>query len=56
MGFSVDRVSEIIGFNNEQIDSSDAEHALIKGTVNLEDKLFIVIDLSQYKDEPDHNE
>ena len=56
MGFSVDSVSEIIGFNNEQIDSSDAEHTLIKGTVNLEDGLFIVIDLSHYKDEPDHYE
>lgn len=56
LGFSVDSVSEIIGFNNDQIDSSHAENALIKGTVNLEDGLFIVIDLTQYSDEQDNYE
>ncbi|MGK0443942.1 MAG: purine-binding chemotaxis protein CheW [Bermanella sp.] len=56
LGFSVDSVSEIIGFNNDQIDTSHAENALIKGTVNLEDGLFIVIDLTQYSDEQDNYE
>ncbi|MGR6872364.1 chemotaxis protein CheW [Pseudomonas sp. HK3] len=50
IGFSVDRVSEIIGFNNDQIEAGHAEHNLIKGTVNLANELFIVIDLTQYQD------
>jgi len=56
MGFSVDCVKEIVGFNNDQIDTSQGDNHLIKGTVNLEDGLYIVTDLGLYNYEQDDYE
>lgn len=48
LGFSVDKVSEIVGFNNEQVEHNQSDNGLIKGTVNLPQGLYIVADLSEY--------
>jgi purine-binding chemotaxis protein CheW len=56
LGFSVDDVSEIIGFNNDEIERGHAEHDLIKGTVQLNEGLYIVTDLAQYTNKQDDYE
>lgn len=48
LGFSVDKVSEIVGFNQEQIEYNSSESGLIKGTVNLPQGLYIVTNLGEY--------
>ena len=49
IGFSVDKVAEIVGFNKEQIEYNASDSGLIKGTVNLPQGLFIVADLVEYQ-------
>lgn len=56
LGFTVDNVSEIVGFNREEIENSHAEHALVKGTVQLEQGLYIVTDLGEFSHEQDDYE
>jgi len=56
LGFSVDKVSEIVGFNNEQVEYSQSDSGLIKGTVNLPQGLYIVADLGEYTHRQDNYE
>ncbi len=56
MGFTVDNVSEIVGFNRDEIENSHAEHELIKGTVQLEEGLYIVTDLGAFSHNQDDYE
>ena len=56
IGFSVDNVSEIVGFNKDQIEYNASDSGLIKGTVNLPQGLFIVADLCEYQNKQDTHE
>lgn len=53
IGFTVDSVSEIVGFNSDQIEHGYADHDLIKGTVKIESELYIVADLANYTNNKD---
>lgn len=50
VGVSVDAVRNIIDFNPENADWSEqsTQHPLIKGTVQLNDKLYILTDFTNY--------
>lgn len=56
LGFSVDKVAEIVGFNRDQIESNQSQSGLIKGTVNLPQGLYIVTDLCEHSYKQDNYE
>jgi len=56
LGFSIDKIGEIVGFNNDDIERNHAEHDLIKGTVHLDEELYIITDLTRYTNQPNDYE